>query len=133
MVSTKVATTAMRTTQRRRRQNASTPEYNRSIGRYTRFEPRSSHDLRRSSPAGAGIGSMRDAIIGVSVNATSIDTAIANAIVMPKLNRNLPTMPLMKATGRNTAISDSVVASTASPISLVAWIAAGNEIGRAHV
>ena len=35
-------------------------------------------------------------------------------------------MPLMNATGRNTAISDSVVASTARPISLVAWIAAGN-------
>jgi hypothetical protein len=32
----------------------------------------------------------------------------------------------MNATGRNTAISDSVVASTASPISLVAWIAAGS-------
>ncbi len=69
---------------------------------------------------------MRAAIIGVSVNATIIDTPIANAIVRPKLYRNLPTIPLMNATGRNTAISDSVVASTARPISFVAWIAAGN-------
>jgi hypothetical protein len=35
-------------------------------------------------------------------------------------------MPLMNATGKNTAISDSVVASTARPISLVACTAAGN-------
>jgi len=60
------------------------------------------------------------------VKARTSGTAIANAIVRPKLYRKRPTMPLMNATGRNTAISDSVVASTARPISLVAWIAAGN-------
>jgi hypothetical protein len=47
--------------------------------------PRSSHDLRRSVPGGGGGGSSRDAIIGVSVNATISDTKIANAIVIPKL------------------------------------------------
>ena len=36
-------------------------------------------------PSGGGGGSMRAAIIGVSVNATIIDTPIANAIVRPKL------------------------------------------------
>lgn len=35
-------------------------------------------------------------------------------------------MPLMKATGKKTASNDSVVASTAKPISLVARMAAGN-------
>ena len=69
---------------------------------------------------------MREAISGVSVNATISDTKIANAIVRPNENRKRPTMPLMNATGRNTAISDSVVASTARPISRVAAIAAGN-------
>ena len=34
---------------------------------------------------GGGGGSMRAAIIGVSENATIIDTPMANAIVMPKL------------------------------------------------
>ena len=37
-----------------------------------------------------------------------------------------PTMPPMKPTGTKTAISDSVVAMTASPISLVPSIAASN-------
>ena len=45
---------------------------------------------------------------------------MANAIVRPKLRRNLPGMPPMKATGRKTAMSESVVARTARPISLVA-------------
>jgi hypothetical protein len=102
------------------------PEYTRAIGRYTKSLIRSSTDRLRSSPTGAGIGSMRAASIGVSVNATIIETAIANAIVMPNENRKRPTMPLMNATGRKTAISDNVVARTASPISFVAWIAAGN-------
>ena len=51
---------------------------------------------------------------------------MANAIVRPKPARKRPTMPDMNATGTNTAISDSVVASTARPMSLVAATAAGN-------
>ena len=42
---------------------------------------------------------------------------IANAIVRPKLFMNRPTMPPMKPTGTKIATSDSVVASTARPIS----------------
>ena len=64
--------------------------------------------------------SQRAASIGVSVKLTSSETMIANAIVRPKLFRKRPTMPPMKPTGTNTATSDSVVASTARPISLVA-------------
>ena len=55
---------------------------------------------------------------------TSSDTITANAIVRPKLCMKRPTMPLMKPTGAKIATSDSVVASTASPISLVPSIAA---------
>ena len=51
---------------------------------------------------------------------------IANAIVRPKLFMNRPTMPPMNATGTKIATSDSVVASTARPISLVPSIAAWN-------
>ena len=64
--------------------------------------------------------------IGVSVKLTSSDTMIANAIVNPKLFMNRPTMPPMKPTGTKIATSESVVASTARPISRVpsmaAWI-----------
>ena len=42
---------------------------------------------------------------------------IANAIVRPKLFMKRPTMPPMKPTGTKIATSDSVVASTARPIS----------------
>ena len=62
--------------------------------------------------------------IGVSVKLTSIDTRIANAIVKPKLVMKRPTMPPMNPTGTKIATSDSVVASTARPISRVASIAA---------
>ena len=55
---------------------------------------------------------------------TSSDTITANAIVRPKLRMKRPTMPLMKPTGAKIATSDSVVAMTASPISLVPSIAA---------
>ena len=63
--------------------------------------------------------SQRLAIIGVSVKATRSETRIENAMVRPKEFMNRPTMPPMNATGRNTATSDRVVASTASPISRV--------------
>ena len=62
--------------------------------------------------------------MGVSVKLTSNDTRMANAIVSPKLCMKRPTMPLMKPTGTKIATSDSVVASTASPISRVASTAA---------
>ncbi len=66
----------------------------------------------------------REASIGVSVKLTSSDTRIANDIVNPKLVMNRPTMPPMKPTGTKIATSDSVVASTARPISRVASTAA---------
>ena len=86
---------------------------------------RSSSDLRFAPPAsGRCARSQRDDSIGVSVKLTNSDTAIANAMVRPKLFKNRPTMPFMNATGTNTASSDSVVASTARPISRVASTAA---------
>ena len=68
--------------------------------------------------------SQRADSIGVSVKLTSSDTMIANAIVRPKLFMKRPTMPPMKPTGTKIATSDSVVASTARPISAVASTAA---------
>ena len=49
---------------------------------------------------------------------------MAKAIVRPKLFRNMPTMPLRKATGTKTASSERVVAITAGPISRVPLMAA---------
>lgn len=69
---------------------------------------------------------MRADSIGTIVNAQMTETSTANVIVRPKLRRNLPTMPLMKDTGKNTAINDKLVAKTAGPISFVAASAAGN-------
>ena len=68
--------------------------------------------------------SHRLAIMGVRVKATNSDTRIAKAMVRPKEFMNRPTMPPMKATGRNTATSEKVVASTARPISRVPSMAA---------
>ncbi len=48
----------------------------------------------------------REHSIGVSVNETSSETAIANAAVNPNDDMKRPTMPPMKPTGRNTASSD---------------------------
>ncbi len=81
---------------------------------------------RKAREAQARGESHRAASEGVSEKLTMSETPMAKAIVSPKLLRKRPTMPGMNATGRNTAISDSVVASTARPISFVAWIAAGN-------
>src|SRR2546422_4635567 len=61
---------------------------------------------------------------GVSVKLTSSETAIANAIVQPKLFMNWPTIPLMNASGRNTAIRLTVVAVTAGALSRLPPIAA---------
>ena len=68
--------------------------------------------------------------IGVSVNETSSDTAMANADVKPNELMKRPTMPPMKPTGRNTASSESVVAITARPISLRAF---DGRLERRHV
>ena len=68
----------------------------------------------------------REQSIGVSVNDTSSDTPMANAAVSPNDDMKRPTMPPMNPTGTNTAISDSVVAMTARPISLVPAMAASN-------
>ena len=67
---------------------------------------------------------MYAAIIGVSTRATISEAITASAAVQPNCLKNLPAMPLMKAVGRNTAISVKVVAITASPISSAASIAA---------
>ena len=68
----------------------------------------------------------RAASIGVSVNETISETAIAAADVSPNDDMNRPTMPVINPTGMNTASSESVVAKTARPISRVPSIAARN-------
>ena len=57
--------------------------------------------------------------MGSSVNDTNSDTETANATTMPNWKKNRPTIPPMNATGTNTARMESVVASTAKPISAV--------------
>ena len=66
----------------------------------------------------------RDDSIGVNVNDTSNEIAIANATVTPKLWKKRPMMPPMNATGRKITMRDSVVAVTARPISRVPMDAA---------
>ena len=65
-----------------------------------------------------------DAIIGVSVRATSSENSTAMVAVKAKGLKNSPGMPSMNATGMNTAHSVSVVATTARPISMAASVAA---------
>ena len=62
--------------------------------------------------------------MGVSVNDTSRETAIAKDAVNPKDDMKRPTMPPMNPMGRKTASRDKVVAITAMPISLVPSTAA---------
>ncbi len=57
--------------------------------------------------------------MGVKVNDTNRLIMMAKATVMPKLEKNRPTIPPMNATGRKITTSDRLVASTASAISLV--------------
>ena len=66
----------------------------------------------------------RDDNIGSRVNATSSEIDTAKAMVSANDLKNCPTMPVMKPTGRKTARIVSVVAITASPISLVPFRAA---------
>ena len=56
------------------------------------------------------------------MRATSSENATAIAAVQPNCTKKRPTMPLMNAVGRNTAISVKVVAITARPISSAASI-----------
>ena len=67
---------------------------------------------------------MYAAIMGVSMRATTSEANTASAAVQPNCLKNLPAMPLMKAVGKNTAISVKVVAMTARPISSAASSAA---------
>ena len=62
--------------------------------------------------------------MGVSMRATTRLANTASAAVQPNCLKNLPTTPVMKAVGKNTAISVKVVAITARPISSAASIAA---------
>jgi hypothetical protein len=62
--------------------------------------------------------------MGVSMRATTSEKNTATAAVQPNWMKNMPTVPPMKAVGRNTAISAKVVAMTARPISSAASSAA---------
>ena len=62
--------------------------------------------------------------MGSSVKLTNMLISTAATMVMPNSWKNRPTMPPMKPIGRNTATMDSVVASTARPISSVPCSAA---------
>src|ERR1035441_5505300 len=75
---------------------------------------------------GSGRLMKREQSIGVRVNETSRETAMAKAEVKPKELMKRPTIPPMKPTGRKTASRLMVVAMTARPISLVPRIAASN-------
>ena len=67
---------------------------------------------------------MRLHIIGVSEKLTSIEINTATLAVMPNSNSNRPVTLERNETGRKTITSESVVASTASPISRVPSMAA---------
>ena len=62
--------------------------------------------------------------MGVSIRATTSDANTAMAAVQPNCLKKRPTRPVMKAVGRNTAMSVKVVAITARPISSAASMAA---------
>jgi len=64
----------------------------------------------------------------VSSRATTSEKNTAIDAVQPNCTKNLPTMPLMKAVGRKTAISVKVVAITARPISSAASRAASSGV-----
>src|SRR3954452_24456718 len=68
----------------------------------------------------------REQSIGVSVKLTAIEQRIETAHVTPNEKKNLPTRPDMNAIGKKITTSDSVVATTASVISLVAPSAASH-------
>ncbi len=59
----------------------------------------------------------REAIIGVSVSATSAETAIVIAIVTENSRNNRPMMPLIISSGMRTATSDTEIEMIVKPIS----------------
>ena len=75
------------------------------------------------APAASGSFQIDDSI-GSSVKLMNIDSITAKATVTPNCLKNLPMIPPMKPTGRNTATMVKVVAVTARPISAVPSIAA---------
>src|ERR1035438_9575512 len=75
---------------------------------------------------GSGRLMKREQSMGVRVNETSRETAMAKAEVKPKELMKRPTMPPLKPTGEKTASRVLVVAMTARPISLVPRSAASN-------
>ena len=78
---------------------------------------------KRPVPCACGSYQIEDSI-GSSVKETNSEISTAAETMMPNWKKKRPMMPPMKATGRNTATMQKVVASTASPISLVPSIAA---------
>ena len=62
--------------------------------------------------------------MGVSTRATMSEANTASEAVQPNCLKKRPATPLMKAVGRKTAIRVKVVATTASPISSAASMAA---------
>ena len=57
--------------------------------------------------------------MGSSVKDTNMEIMIAVAATIPNEKKYRPIWPVMKATGRKMTTSESVVAMTARPISLV--------------
>src|ERR1017187_2989455 len=62
--------------------------------------------------------------MGVVVREMTMDTTMAVASVMANSRNSLPTMPLMRRMGMNTAINDMLMEKTVNPISLEPWKAA---------
>ncbi len=77
--------------------------------------------VRRASSASCSASGSCQTLesIGSSVNETKSETPTAKATVTPNWKKILPIIPPMNATGMKTAITASVVAKTASPISSV--------------
>ena len=65
-----------------------------------------------------------DASIGVNVKETNSENAPANTIVRPNCLKNCPVIPSINAIGKKTAISQSVIAIAAIPISIRPFSAA---------
>ena len=69
-------------------------------------------------------GDRRVLPMGHLATALGVTPGTATTMVKPNSWKNLPMMPPMKPIGMNTATMDSVVASTAKPISCVPSMAA---------
>jgi hypothetical protein len=81
--------------------------------------------MRAKRPVPWACGSYQtDDSIGSRVKDTNSEIRTAAETMRPNWKKKRPMMPPMKATGRNTATMQKVVASTASPISLVPSMAA---------